>query len=292
MSVARSVWTTCLLASIACGSGTASHRDAGPVSSADGGDPTLDAAPSADGGEPASDAEPAFDAGTDAEALAPDAGPVGPPLCTVSDLLPQTACPEGLSCDLSGYDDASASITVTCRPVLAAGGVGASCDSRSRCDRGLTCIGERCVRWCDPAVGCNAAEGGQCQPFEIQVTDTSTGATRTVSSGVSACLQPDPNVCDPRSVGAPCVVGTSCLITQTSGGVFETNCVSAGPGGFGSECASPADCGPRSLCTSVDGMPNRCREICVVGTECTAGGTCLGFSTPLVVAGVTYGTCR
>jgi hypothetical protein len=210
------------------------------------------------------------------------------------DILAQTGCCPAQACDIDTSDlNGSA-----CRKVNHMGHETNICGNLLDCDQGFVCLGptsaSSCKKYCSSNADC-AAPRGQCV---IDITNGTTpipGIPSVCSSG-----------CDPANTAAGgCPTGFKCgLFTATHQGttynIADCEKVSiAGAQGAACKVGTNGDdtkCASDFLCTTVDSGTNfNCRRICT--TVGSAGGvcggmTCIGFATPLTIAGVQYGVCN
>jgi large repetitive protein len=203
--------------------------------------------------------------------------------CQVEDatacvIVPQSGCPAGDACDFANDNG-----DTECRDVSANGTADSRCAVDTACAVGFTCVGDPDapnVAWCD----------------RFCTSDSQCGAdARCVIDLVDANGDPLPvrvcsNACDIASQTG-CPQGLGCLGRESSTGDFTT-CQIMGTKLDGQTCASSTDCLPGSLCVTVGGLAT-CHEYCDVDdpAACGLGETCTNFTTPLVIAGTTFGAC-
>jgi len=192
---------------------------------------------------------------------------------------PQCGCPAGQSCYLNG----------TARTCAATGTIpeGSACSGVSDCVGGTLCVnfsatgaGQMCSRMCGADGDC--AGGGLCIG---QLSDGMGGAL----PGVRLCTRS----CDPIAQTG-CVAGLECTLFEEAAGArrLYRDCTGAlGSGTTFTPCTDEDDCAGGYACIDV-GFGPECAHWCNVGTGagCTTG-SCLGFTTPLVVGAVEYGVC-
>lgn len=209
------------------------------------------------------------------------------------DILAQCGC-AGAACDIDGSDGMGAA----CRAITTAGHETSTCTSPGRCDAGFVCLTAdnigTCRKYCDADADCGTPRGKCVVDINDGTGNPLTGIPTTCSSN-----------CDPTNVAAGgCPPTMNCgVFTTTHLGVAQniaqcapatatgTQGVSCGPAG------APDDklCAPDFMCTTVTaGGANNCRRVCnkTLNTGCTGLLTCIGFTTPLTLAGTEYGVCN
>jgi hypothetical protein len=259
------VLTAALGALAACGFGDDrlhAHGDDDDAVDAPDGDP--DAAPPGDG-------RPPVDAAVDA---AIDAAPVA---CS---LVPQSGCPAGDACDLTGTDG-----DTTCRDVTTAGTEDDACSAATQCSRGYKCIYTdnqgSCLEFCASDADCAPATGSRC------VIELDDGTGQTVPGG-TFCSQ----ACSPQTASG-CPAGWNCAVLE-DGNADVTRCIAAGSATQDDACSATVACASGYTCATYNG-DHLCLRNCRVGmaSGCNnfPGTTCTGFSTPTVIGGVEWGVC-
>ena len=209
------------------------------------------------------------------------------------DVLSQSGCCPAQACDV----DTSDLNGTACRGVAHTGHETNICGNLLDCDKGYVCLGptsaSSCKKYCSTNTDCQGPRG-QCV---IDITNGSTpipGLPSVCSSG-----------CDPANTAAGgCPANFKCsLFTATHQGTTYNiaDCEKyavAGTQGAACKVGTTGDdtkCGPDFLCTTLDSTNFNCRRICTNpgGTGGVCGGTnqCIAFSTPITIAGVSYGVC-
>lgn len=227
--------------------------------------------------------------------------------------LPES-CPAGLSCIVQPEWPDAPSLRSFCG-MRATGAPPMRCGGDEECAEGTGCRGEfeggaiGCEHWCRLGVPGDCPASATCVGFDppIVLRGTTYGTCGTN--------------CDPTQ---PCANGQSCAVVDWPGGV-ATDCIFGGPAGDGATACMPGP-GPCTLldavCRSLPNGSSVCepagcgasRLACTTGTTCRihapgqtgcelvcdtaaagacpAGSACVPFATPLVIRGVTYGTCE
>jgi hypothetical protein len=190
-------------------------------------------------------------------------------------LDPQCGCGAG-TCDIDR------TVTTGATVCTSAGSTprGRACTASSQCMQGDTC------------------ESGACRPFctTLNAACNKTGTTKCVQSGLGGSAVTNFKVCeiacaleDASSCGG---AGAGCVFDDTSG---ATDCAAVGTSNTCS--ATTSDCTAGNVCVnSGGGASYGCFRWCRVGasgaTDCQGtGGTCSGFSTPVLVNAQEYGAC-
>ncbi|NVB78396.1 MAG: hypothetical protein HOV81_08400 [Kofleriaceae bacterium] len=208
--------------------------------------------------------EPTVDAPVDA---------AGGAACT---LVPQSGCSGATpACDLDAAGD------TYCRAVTSQGTSNNHCSTATACKDGYTCVGDGttnaavCSRFCTQDTDCTGT-GSRC-------VDDLTQNNVVVASVCS-------NACDPYGQTG-CPTGMGCVPYLDSAGSF-TDCEYVGTQQVGQSCTYSADCDDGLICV-ISNNVKTCRELCIVGNNATcSSGSCSGFTTPLTIGTVTYGSCR
>jgi hypothetical protein len=220
---------------------------------------------------------------------APDANNCTTQPCT---LAPECGCDTSMeeTCDI----DRTTLSSNICRHVNTPGRETSTCAAVGDCDIQYTCLGDgACHKFCASNGDCGSPRG-QCV---IQVVDNNNKAI----PGAVICS----SNCDPlTSAASYCPPNDKCgIFTATFNGTDHdiTDCEAAGAGGQDSSCliagSSPPNgddtkCAAGQMCTTLNNTTFNCRQICKYPTgACPIGTSCIGFSTPLTIAGVTYGVC-
>lgn len=271
-----------LLMVAACASGRATldggdEDDAGGGGGADAAEGAIDApAGGLDGGGPG---------GTpDAAAMGtPDAAP---PACSPCTLVPQCGCGAMEACDLDGTMLPSGG--TTCRAVTAPGMGASTCTGVTTCAAGWVCLGpsggSACYEYCTSDSQCDGM-GGLCT---VEITY---GSPPMPVPGAKVC---SPNCTVVSSSPAGCPTGWGCHVYYNSDEARHfTWCTKTGGGGQESPCTTDEDCQAGYSCVNAGG--NKCLKNCnkTTNTGCAglAGTSCVGYSTPAVIAGTEYGAC-
>ncbi len=187
---------------------------------------------------------------------------------------PQCGCGAG-TCDIDR------TVTTGATVCTSAGSTprGRACTVSSQCTKGDTC------------------ESGACRPFctTVGAACNKPGTSKCVQSGLGGVSVPNFKVCeiacaleDSSACGG---AGVGCVFDDASG---ATDCAAVGTS---NTCTATAtDCAPGNVCVnSGSGASYGCFRWCRVGgpsADCAGtGGTCAGFSTPVLVNGRQYGAC-
>jgi len=192
-------------------------------------------------------------------------------------LVPQAGCMAGDACDIA--DDTTGD--TGCRDVTKTGTSDSRCAASTECDAGFTCVTDDtvsyCMRFC-------AGEG------DCPGTNSRCAFTLTNDQGTSLNVKVCSNSCSVLSQTG-CPTGTGCIGLENSNGDF-TDCRKMDGKLDGDTCVSSTECLPGSVCVS-DGSAKTCREYCDVDNDltCLSSEICTGFSTPLVISGITLGAC-
>ena len=214
--------------------------------------------------------------------------------------VPSDSCPQGSFCALR-YDQYTAAPVLTCfREARNTAYDDLMCSVASACPRGLTCR-PASLTPCTGDTGCHyggascaCAPGPPnvaCEPWcRVGAADCPAG-TRCVD--VEPALVADGaklgtcrTVCDPTE---PCANGRSCVV-DTVAGTAATDCIATSP--VSGECSSSLDCLAGKACRVHAPGISACEAYCVLpGGRCPSGGTCTPFASPLIVDGLTYGSC-
>jgi hypothetical protein len=186
-------------------------------------------------------------------------------------------CGGNTSCDFVRYPPEA---VLACREVATEGAQGAVCTSRTTCSRGFMCLGApagyQCERFCSDDAQC-VGTGSRCDDGGIGPT----------------CSTP----CTPVS-NVGCASGFTCHpLSRASDNAYLVNCLAQTGGRQGTPCEFVNDCAPGYTCpTYADGSARTCTKICDVsaqtGCEDLPAHVCQSFSTPFVLSGIEYGTCR
>jgi hypothetical protein len=206
---------------------------------------------------------------------------VDAPHAAACTLLPQDGCSGAEpACDLTAANDG----TTTCRAVTAAGAGADHCPASTDCKTGYTCVHDgvtadvpRCMPFCAHDTDCNGV-GSRCtvalvdnQGHDIHVEVCSTSCALVAQTG--------------------CPVGMGCIGNVDAAGDY-TDCEYMGTTANGRTCTSSTDCRPGSDCITT-GSISACEAYCVVGgSACATGKTCTDFDPPMVIGGVTFGSCH
>lgn len=278
------------------GSNDAPANSGSDASSADSNPNAPDSPPGTPDSPPGTPDARKFDAPPGTPDAHPDSRPPDANNCPVQPctLAPQCGCDmtQGLTCDI----DTSTLNSTICRHVNTPGRETSTCTSIGDCDFDYVCLGDgACHKYCATNNDC-AGPRGQCV---IQVVD---GNMNPIAGAVICSSN-----CDPLTSAATyCPSGDKCAIFTatfmgtdhdiadceafTGTGTQGTDCTIAGPNGDDTKCAA------NYSCTTVNGTTFQCRHYCNVnspGTVCSSlGKSCIGFSTPLVIGGTTYGVCN
>lgn len=243
---------------------------------------------------------PAPDA-PDPDAADPDA-PEEPDASTCPrspcDILEQCGCTAGRACDVNFSNPSSG--TSACRNA-GLDDEADECSNATECAAGYVCSGGSCRRYCDHVNEtdneCPGA-GGACLKTLYNLSQPVPNAPRICTIHCNPASQLNSNACPS---------GWACHAYVDEGGAgtaddrFVTDCdPSPGSGGgIGSPCTSNRDCGRGNDCVEFPSPIGKvCRPTCECdGTNCSAGacpsggGTCHGYSSPLIIGNATYGVC-
>jgi hypothetical protein len=195
-------------------------------------------------------------------------------------LLPQAGCDGATpACDLTATDDGS----TACRPVTSQGTSNDHCSVDTACKAGYTCVHDGanlpfCSRFCAQDVDCLGI-GSRC------VDELVDGNDHPID--VYTCS----NACDPYAQSG-CPSGMGCLGFDDGANDY-TDCEYMGGKADGAACAHSIECSEGAQCVTIGGGAAMCEPTCIVGnsSSCDAG-TCVGFTSPLVIGGVEYGACQ
>lgn len=198
-------------------------------------------------------------------------------------LGPQCGCAAGQAC----YPQGATRVCTT----AGTGTSGSSCTSNASCAATYACLNvaasgapaSMCTHVCASDADCG---GGLC----IIQLDDGTGAA---VPGLTLCTHP----CN-AATGLGCPSGTVCTFFSETAGAMRTftDCTAPTTGtGEDMTCSTTSPtCSPDRYCIDTgDGLGPACHHWCNTATNagCTVGHSCLGFTTPIVVNGVTYGVC-
>lgn len=212
------------------------------------------------------------------------------------DIYAQCGCESmpGYVCDLD--PDLFATGGTECRQDLLHGTETQACSRNSTCAALHSCIGARCRKYCMTDDDCPGA-GGLCV-----IQPTAPGGAPI--PGVRSCTTD----CVPTQTANPTCPSTwACHVylddpTPASMGDerWLTDCAPppASGGGVGAACTSHFSCAAGLDCVTLNPGGMQCRPNCMCpGGNCAQGlcaggsGSCRGFTTPVVIGGVTYGVC-
>lgn len=233
---------------------------------------------------------------TDAPIDAIDAAACATAPCDIYD---QCGCESmaGYVCDLD--PDLFATGGTECRQNLLNGTELTACSRNSTCSALHSCVGQRCRKYCMTDDDCPGA-GGLCV---IRPTAPGGGEIPGVVMCTSDCVPSQANN------NATCPMGWACHIYVDDPTPLDppgadsrwlTDCgpPPASGGGVGAACTSHNSCAPGLDCVTLNPGGQQCRPTCTCpGGSCAAGacapgsGSCRGFTTPVVIGGVTYGSC-
>jgi hypothetical protein len=188
-------------------------------------------------------------------------------------LAPQCGCPSDQTCDLNTSGD------TLCVGPAGINGEGNLCSNTGSCAVGLSCVwGNACHRFCSaPGAPCGN-DAGLC----VQLKDNADAAIPNLMLCEVRCQLQDPNACGGGGVG--------CF--PSSAGTGGSDCARAGNGAVDAPCTYLDDCQAGLGCIGVQGSQAQCRKWCRVGQNGDCGGqTCGALNPPLVINGVTYGSC-
>lgn len=243
--------------------------------------------------------------GVDADQLDGDSidAPIDGPVSTCArqpcDILTQCGCeatPNTPVCDLDFANLATGA--TKCRADNFHGTETTTCTMATTCAADHVCVGGRCRMYCDDDNDCPGA-GGLCI-----IALNASGAP--IPDAPKTCTTD----CVPSQTANPtCPTGWACHVYQDNpdGSTmpngderYLTDC-DAPPGtggGVGAACTGNPSCQPGLDCVTLNPGGNQCRPSCMCpGGNCAAGactagsGSCHGFTTPVVIGAVTYGTC-
>lgn len=190
----------------------------------------------------------------------------------------QCGCAAGEGCYVTG--------TTRMCATAGTGTSGTSCTSNAQCAAEYECVNfsagtpaSMCSHMCATDSGCG---GGLC----IHTLDDGTGGT---IPGLTLCSRP----CDPVNQTG-CAAGLFCNLFQEAAGGMRLFTDCTGPAGGGTQytpCATDAECAAGFACID-GGFGPECSHWCrYPGGSCPSGALCTGFTTPIVISGVTYGVC-
>jgi hypothetical protein len=208
-----------------------------------------------------------------------DAPPTDAPIAACT-LVPQSGCPAGRACDLTGTGGET-----TCREITAQGMADDTCAGASQCAAGYTCVDTEdegsCLELCASDGDCAPANGSRCV---IELED----AGGQPIPGGTYCTQ----ACSPQTASG-CPAAWNCLVLDDAGG-DATRCIPAGADTQDVPCNSVLECAAGYTCVNHDNT-RTCQRNCRVGVAgtCNAfpGTACGGFASPHVIAGVEWGVC-
>lgn len=199
-------------------------------------------------------------------------------------LSPQCGCAAGQACYPTGATRSCAAVGTSTSGML--------CTNNSSCTAGNVCLNVSsgttpvnvCTRMCTMDSECG---GGLC---EYSLDDGSGGAV----PGFKLCTHP----CN-AATNAGCATGSVCTLFQETTGAMRnyTDCIAPTTGGGeDAQCTSGTECSPDRYCADTNdgsGLGSRCHHWCNVttGAGCPTRHTCLGFTMPIVISGITYGVC-
>lgn len=199
-------------------------------------------------------------------------------------LSPQCGCAAGQAC----YPAGAMRVCAT----AGSGTGGAPCTTSSDCAPSYACLNiaasgpavNMCTHMCAMDSECG---GGLCI---YQLND----GTGMAVPGLTLCSHPC-NV----ATNAGCSAGSVCTIFQEQTGAMRyfTDCTAPVAGaGEDVSCTVGTDCSPDRYCTdTMDGITpgSLCHHFCntATGAGCPGGHTCLGFTTPILINGISYGVC-
>jgi hypothetical protein len=193
------------------------------------------------------------------------------------DTWPQCGCNAGMNCDVTGLDGKTACVLAgNVQPYR-------SCGAANACGAGYACIGgdhSVCKQFCESNADC-AGSLRECLQVVYAADDAGTETPipeyKVCSAGCA--LEDSAATCGPD---ATCYPNAAATATDCIGDVGTAT----GPNGCSS--TDPFTCAPGYVCLADDS----CKKWCRVGQvgDCP-GSSCGGFSTPLILDGVTYGAC-
>ena len=267
------------LAAIAVGCATSGDGgNGGDLTGDDGGATGDDAGGSQDGSPPKNDSgNPQGDSGNPADSsMTGDGGGtcVKPPPASCG-LAPQCGCGASQTCEVT---DIMGDTACTGAGTAAQGH---ACTTTGGCAAGLTCVFGACRPYCASAgAACGTPGTGNCQ----QVQNTSMVDIKNLKVCLIACALDDASSCGglPTNTTDPVA---SCVPTTTG----ATDCETAGRSTTTCGGQNPPFCAPGYACVN----SATCQKWCKVGGSGQCGAqTCGSFTTPVMIGGVEYGSCR
>lgn len=208
-------------------------------------------------------------------------------------ILPQCGCIGLSACDIN----VTLGSGTACRTISTQGHETATCNSLDDCDKEYVCLGNSqyasCKKYCMADADCGSPRG------KCAIHITSGG--QVVPGIPPACS----SNCDPMSTNPPeCPSTFKCQLFTAMHNMMQVqiaDCSLAGAGAQGANCkvGTTGDdtlCAKGFSCTTTDnGTTFKCRRYCTnPGTAQSAqcsNQACIAFTTPPMLAGVTYGVC-
>lgn len=218
---------------------------------------------------------------------------------TPCDILSQCGCTNAQApvCDLD-FNQLPVGAT-TCRANLLNGTETTTCSATNTCGPLHVCVVGRCRKYCDDDNDC-AGPGGICL-----IKLTYGNPPMDIPMAPLTCTTD----CNPvTTTNATCPANWACHIYvddptpppggQTGDERYLTDCDSQGGVGVGGACTSNRSCNAGLDCINLNPGGLQCHPTCVcpggncAGGSCPGGtGSCRGYTTPVVINGVTYGAC-
>ncbi len=280
----RLCYAATLLIAVACASSRPSGGGVDAAADATGGDAASDDGAVSDDAAVDGAIDGPDDAALDGAIDGPTDAAIDANTCPTQPcaLFPQCGCTPPLTCDIDFTD----LMGTSCRGVTVPGVENSTCTTFTQCAAGYVCAGGRCHEWCGADSDCSQPRG----LCAIRIND-GMGAQITPTLTCSAN-------CDPTSIAAGgCPSGQKCGFFTTprgAGTIRVLDCAVAGTGAQNAACTSDTMCAADFLCSTT--TTQACRRVCnrtAGGQECATlpGTSCIGFTTPLTVAGIEYGVC-
>jgi hypothetical protein len=216
---------------------------------------------------------------------------------TPCDILTQCGCTNAQTpvCDLD-FNQLPVGAT-KCRANLLDGTETTTCSATNTCAPLHVCVGGRCRKYCDDDDDC-AGPGGICL-----IKLTYGNPPMDIPNAPATCTTD----CNPVATTNPtCPTNWACHIyvndpTPGTAGdeSFLTDCAGQGGIGVGGACPNGnSQCNAGLDCINLNPGGLQCHPTCICpGGNCATGtcpsgtGSCRGYTTPVVIAGTTYGAC-
>lgn len=184
--------------------------------------------------------------------------------------MPQCGCPQGEACHLVSYF----------RVCLPAGNQTSSQSCQDDCAPGLVCL-EAPGTYTDPICHKYCYDDSDCDP-------PGGLCLLSILGNVGACT----HNCDPITTVGCDEPNHKCGIFTEADPPYRnlTQCTAAGTGTQQQPCSSSFDCAPGLECLSINSQ-TMCLTWCNVNAPYCPVGTCLSFTTPMLLGSVEYGAC-